>query len=118
MKTILWSFLILGSLGLIFGVILAVASKVFYVKTDTRVEDVKKMLPNYNCGACGFAGCSGFAEAIVKGEEVKLSGFGIFEKKARKERRGTNPSDGSIIIIPAKSTITFRPSKTLKAKVN
>jgi len=57
-------------------------------------------------------------KAIVKGEEVKLSGFGIFEKKARKERRGTNPADGSIIIIPAKSTITFRPSKTLKAKVN
>ena len=57
-------------------------------------------------------------KAVIKGEEVKISGFGIFEKKARKERRGTNPADGSIIIIPAKSTVSFRPSKMLKAKVN
>ncbi len=73
MITILWSFLILGALGLCFGVILAIASKVFYVKVDTRIEDVKKLLPNYNCGACGFAGCQGFAEAIVKGEVDDLN---------------------------------------------
>ena len=71
--TILWSFLILGGLGLAFGVILAISSKIFYVKEDTRVEDVKNMLPNYNCGACGFAGCAGFAEAIVKGEADDLN---------------------------------------------
>ena len=40
---------------------------------------------------------------IVKGEDVKLSGFGIFEKKIRKERKGTNPSDGTIITIPSKA---------------
>ncbi|MCR5332619.1 MAG: HU family DNA-binding protein [Bacilli bacterium] len=57
-------------------------------------------------------------KAIIKGEEVKLSGFGIFEKKQRKERRGTNPSDGRHIIIPANATVSFRPSKTFKAKVN
>lgn len=73
MLTILWSFLILGALGLCFGIILAIASKIFYVKTDTRIEDVKKMLPNYNCGACGYAGCAGFAEAIVKGEANDLN---------------------------------------------
>ena len=55
---------------------------------------------------------------IVKGEDVKLSGFGIFEKKIRKERKGTNPSDCSIITIPSKATIAFRPSKNIKAKVN
>lgn len=57
-------------------------------------------------------------KTIVNGEEVKLSNFGIFEKKNRKERKGTNPSDGSHIVIPASSTISFRPSKTFKAKVN
>ena len=55
---------------------------------------------------------------IVKVEDVKLSGFGIFEKKIRKERKGTNPSDGAIITIPSKATIAFRPSKNFKAKVN
>lgn len=57
-------------------------------------------------------------KSMVNGEEVKLSGFGIFEKKDRKERNGTNPSDGSRIVIPASSTVAFRPSKSLKAKLN
>lgn len=57
-------------------------------------------------------------KAVIKGEDVKLSGFGVFEKKIKKERRGTNPSDGKHIIIPSCATMNFRPSKTLKAKLN
>lgn len=70
---ILWSFIILASMGLILGLFLAIADKVFYVKSDTRIEDISNMLPNYNCGSCGFAGCNGFAEAIVKGEVKHLN---------------------------------------------
>ena len=66
---VLYTFLLLGGLGLLFGIILAVCAKVFYVKEDTRVEDVKNMLPNYNCGACGYPGCGGFAEALVNNKE-------------------------------------------------
>ena len=102
--TILWSFLILGGLGLTFGVILAISSKIFYVKTDTRIEDVKKLLPNYNCGACGFAGCSGFAEAIVKGEATDLSrckpGKPDLNYKQIKEYLEAHPDDeGNIIKV-------------------
>ncbi len=57
-------------------------------------------------------------KTVAKGEEVKLSGFGIFEKRNRKERKGTNPADGSHIVIPASATVAFRPSKCFKAKVN
>lgn len=57
-------------------------------------------------------------KTVAKGEEVKLSGFGIFTKKQRKERKGTNPSDGSHIVIPASATVAFKPSKNFKAKVN
>lgn len=70
---ILYTFLILGGLGLVLGALLAISSKIFYVKTDTRVDDIKEMLPNYNCGSCGYAGCSGFAEAIVDGKVKVLS---------------------------------------------
>lgn len=55
---------------------------------------------------------------ILKGEEMKLSNFGVFYKKARLARKGTNPSDGSAIVIPANNTVGFRPSKILKAKLN
>ena len=56
---------ILAGLGLIFGLGLAIAAKVLYVKVDTRIEDITAILPNANCGACGYPGCAGFAEAIV-----------------------------------------------------
>lgn len=57
-------------------------------------------------------------DKVLKGEEVKLSNFGVFYKKARLARKGTNPSDGSPIIIPANNTVGFRPSKILKEKFN
>ncbi len=47
------------------GVLLGIAGKFFYVEPDSRVEDVTALLPGYNCGGCGFPGCSGFADAIV-----------------------------------------------------
>lgn len=65
---VLYAFLLLGGLGLFFGIILSICGKIFYVKVDTRVENVKNMLPNYNCGSCGYPGCAGLAEALVKGE--------------------------------------------------
>lgn len=55
---------------------------------------------------------------VLKGEEVKISNFGVFYKKARLARKGTNPSDGSPIVIPANNTLGFRPSKVLKEKMN
>ena len=57
-------------------------------------------------------------EALVKGEAVKLSGFGIFEKKERAARVGTNPSTKEKIEIAASNTVAFKPSKTLKEKLN
>ena len=71
--TLLWSFLILAGLGLFFGVGLVIFGAIFHVKEDGRVKEVEKMLPNYNCGACGYAGCHQMAEALVKGEEVMVS---------------------------------------------
>ena len=53
-----------------------------------------------------------------KGEEVKISNFGVFYKKERLPRKGTNPSSGAPIVIPANNTAGFRPSKSLKAKLN
>ncbi|MGN0998585.1 MAG: RnfABCDGE type electron transport complex subunit B [Faecousia sp.] len=59
---------ILGGLGLVFGLVLAAASKVFYVETDPRLDQLNECLPGANCGGCGYAGCGGYAEAVLKGE--------------------------------------------------
>jgi len=58
----------LTGLAAAFGAMLAYASRVFAVRRDPRVEKVLAALPGVNCGACGFPGCQGFAEAAVKGD--------------------------------------------------
>ena len=65
---ILYAIAILGGLGLIFGAVLAIASKVFYVETDPRLDKLNECLPGANCGGCGYAGCGGYAEVVLKGE--------------------------------------------------
>jgi electron transport complex protein RnfB len=60
--------LILGIVGLLLGVVLGIAAKTFAVEVDERVDKVREILPGVNCGACGYPGCDGLAEAIVKGE--------------------------------------------------
>ena len=65
---ILFAILVLGGIGLLFGLILGIAGKKFAVQVDERVEKVRECLGGANCGACGYAGCDAFAEAVVKGE--------------------------------------------------
>lgn len=55
----------LTSLGLIFGVGLAYAQLKFGKELDPRVHEVEEILPKGQCGACGFAGCSVYAEEVV-----------------------------------------------------
>ncbi len=55
------------------GLLLAVADKFLYVAVDERVEKVTEMLPNANCGGCGYPGCAGLAEALVEGKVKKVS---------------------------------------------
>lgn len=58
--------LVMAILGLVFGVLIAVLSKVLYVEEDHRIEEVEKMLPGYNCGGCGKSGCHAVAQAIIE----------------------------------------------------
>ena len=57
------------------------------------------------------------AESLVKGEKVSISGFGIFEVKAREARVGRNPRTKETIQIPATRLPVFKASKTLKDSV-
>lgn len=65
---LLWPIIALGGLGLLFGLVLAFASKKFAVEIDPRVEQVRSVLPGANCGACGFPGCDGLAAAVAEGK--------------------------------------------------
>lgn len=58
------------------------------------------------------------ANALIAGEDVKLTDFGTFSVKTRKGRNGTNPKTGAAIKIPAKKTVAFKLSKKLKEELN
>lgn len=60
--------IIVGIIGFVAGVGLALASKFMSVPVDERVEKLSEALPGANCGACGYSGCDGYAAAIASGE--------------------------------------------------
>lgn len=67
--SIISAVLVMAALGVILSLVLGIAAKVFYVEVDPRIELISDILPGANCGGCGYAGCSDYAEAIVlKGE--------------------------------------------------
>lgn len=95
---------VLGVLGILLGIVLSLANQYLTVVEDERIGEVEKLLPNYNCGACGTPGCHAFAEGIVNGEVKNLS-----RCKPGKVDKHFNPileylkdhpsSDGSVIDV-------------------
>ena len=77
---------IVGGTGVLIGFFLGIAGEKLKVEIDPREEAITGVLPGNNCGGCGYAGCSGLAAAIVKGEaEVggcPVGGAPIAEKVA------------------------------------
>lgn len=68
MSPLILSLICMGSLGLVFGLGLAFASRKFAVESDPHIDEIEAVLPKVNCGACGAAGCRAFAEAVSRGE--------------------------------------------------
>ncbi len=58
----------LGAFALVAGIILAIAQKVFRVEGDPMVEKIDALLPQTQCGQCGYPGCKPYAEAVASGE--------------------------------------------------
>lgn len=60
----------------------------------------------------------GMVEALVKGEDVRIAGFGTVAVKERKPRQGVNPSTGAKMTIPAAKVVGLKAAKVLKEKLN
>ncbi len=70
MYTALMILIVMVSAGLIFGLILAVANKKFSIESNPLIHLVEEALPKGQCGACGYAGCIAYAEAVVTDPDV------------------------------------------------
>jgi RnfABCDGE-type electron transport complex B subunit len=71
--TTLFIFIVMTGLGLTFGLMLAIANNKLAVEVDPRIYEVDDILPKGQCGACGFAGCLGYADAVVKNPDVPVN---------------------------------------------
>ena len=67
MNGILIAALVVGAIGALCAVMLIAASKFFAVEEDETVGKLRECLPGANCGACGYAGCDGYAKALAEG---------------------------------------------------
>ena len=70
MSSILIAVIAIAALALIFGLILGFASIKFKVESDPIVEQIDAILPQTQCGQCGYPGCKPYATAIANGDEI------------------------------------------------
>ena len=70
MNNLLLAIAIVAALGLLFGLVLGIAAVRFKVESDPIVEQIDAILPQTQCGQCGYPGCRPYAEAIANGDEI------------------------------------------------
>ena len=68
MEQLLYATLSLGAFALIAGIVLAIASKVFHIEGDPLSDKIDTLLPQTQCGQCGYPGCRPYANAVASGE--------------------------------------------------
>ena len=117
MDLILIAVISLGAIGLVSAVILYVASKKFAVYEDPRIAKVAEVLPQANCGGCGYPGCSGFAAACVKagsleGKLCPVGGQPTMEKVAAILGLEAAASEPKVAVVRCNGTCEHRPRIT------
>ena len=70
MEAILTAVIPVVIIGVICAAVLVIAAKVMAVKEDERFPAIRECLPGANCGACGFAGCDGYAKALCENPDT------------------------------------------------
>lgn len=73
MNPIVLAIISVSVIGLLCAVMLSIASKIMAVPVNENESKIRECLPGANCGACGYAGCDGYAAALANGEEDKTN---------------------------------------------
>jgi DNA-binding protein HU-beta len=83
-----------------------------------NVKDVVKNISNEDAKKAVNATLQSIENALVRGDEVQLIGFGTFKVSDKPERKGHNPKTGEEITIPAHKAVAFKAGKAVTEKVN
>lgn len=106
--------IVLAIIGAIGALLLFWASKKFEVKEDPRIAQVGEVLPQANCGGCGFPGCSAFANACVKNESLEglfcpVGGAPVMERVSVILGLEAKAADPLIAVVRCNGTCDARP---------
>lgn len=114
MSLITIAIITLAGIGILAALILYFAAKKFYVEEDPRIDQVEEILPAANCGGCGFPGCRGFAEALVKAEEFgdmncPVGGNEVMEQAAEILGKTVEKTAPKVAVLKCNGTCDNRP---------
>ena len=117
MNVIVIAVIVLGLLGLILAAVLFLIAKKFAVEEDPRIAQVAEVLPQANCGGCGFPGCQGFAEACVKasaqgsieGKSCPVGGKAVMDKVAGILGLAAAEAEPKVAVVRCQGSCAHRP---------
>jgi Na+-translocating ferredoxin:NAD+ oxidoreductase RNF subunit RnfB len=115
---IIYAFIALGSVALLFATLIFFVDKKFKVVEDPRIDEIQEILPGANCGGCGYPGCRGFAEAIVKTNDFDklfcpVGGNEIAKKAASIMGVEVKEKLPQIAVVRCNGSITNAPKKSI-----
>ncbi len=98
------SVLALTGVGMSLAVLLAIASRLLSVEEDPRIEAVLEALPGANCGGCGYAGCEGYAIAVVQNSDISA---GLCTVGGEETAKAVGRLTGKAVVA-GEPTVSFR----------
>ncbi|MCF6181730.1 Fe-S cluster domain-containing protein [Lutibacter sp.] len=115
--SVLYSVLLLASLGFIAAGVLYVVSKKFYVYENPLIAEVEELLPSANCGGCGSPGCKSFAEKLVNTEDISdlfcpVGGNAVMKLVAATLGKEVAEKDPTVAVVRCQGGCDVRPKNT------
>lgn len=115
--SVLYSVLLLASLGLAAAFLLYLVSKKFYVFENPLIVEVDELLPSANCGGCGSPGCKAFAEKLVNTEDISdlfcpVGGNEVMKQVAAVLGKVVAEKDPTVAVLRCQGGCDVRPKTT------
>ena len=117
MDSVLYSALLLASLGMLASLVLYFVSRRFRVYEDPLIAEVEELLPAANCAGCGSPGCRSFAEKLVSSEDISdlfcpVGGNEVMKQVAEALGKEVSEKDPTVAVIRCQGSCEVRPKTT------
>ncbi|HKJ06600.1 MAG TPA: Fe-S cluster domain-containing protein [Flavobacteriaceae bacterium] len=116
-ESVLYSVLLLASVGVVAAMVLFIVSKKFYVYENPLIAEVEELLPAANCAGCGLPGCKSFAEKLVNSEDISdlfcpVGGNDVMKNVAEKLGKEVTEKDPTVAVMRCQGGCDVRPKTT------